>query len=208
MEEPWFDFNVAKKLVRTTNPVPVPEEKLGYYLCNLNTGQCLDLCFDWLHRGATTDACKHNHAIKFWVEIVQHNKLQYSALTETFLNFLHNRETTKPSLLRNQILLSGSLEDILFALDTGVQSSHMSSAAPAVVVWDVSSNLPVATLTNKKNQCVKIVAFSPDGQALVAVGEGAQPTLSVWELYEDRVVATLHMDYEDRDEMVARVNPH
>ena len=79
---------------------------------------------------------------------------------------------------------------------SSVASDEPGSAAPAVVVWDLSTNMPVATLTNKQNQSVKIVAFSPDGQALVAVGQGAQPTLSVWELYEDRVVATLHMDYE------------
>jgi WD40 repeat protein len=77
-----------------------------------------------------------------------------------------------------------------------VASEEHGDAAPSVVVWDLSTNQPVATLTNKQNQSVKIVAFSPDGQSLVAVGQGAQPTLSVWELYEDRVVATLHMDYE------------
>jgi WD40 repeat protein len=104
--------------------------------------------------------------------------------------FLHGLpfETTCITLSPTSHLLAGC--------GTSVSSEDGGTAAPAVVVWDVSSNLPVATLTNKKNQCVKIVAFSPDGQALVAVGEGAQPTLSVWELYEDRVVATLHMDYE------------
>ena len=80
---------------------------------------------------------------------------------------------------------------------SGVYASPEDSGnpTPAVVVWDLSTNQPVATLTNKQNQSVKIVAFSPDGQALVAIGGGAEPTLSVWELYEDRVVATLQMDY-------------
>jgi WD40 repeat protein len=103
--------------------------------------------------------------------------------------FLHGltSETTCITLSPTSHLLAGS--------GTSLFSEH-GVTTPAVVVWDISTNQPVATLTNKKNQSVKIVAFSPDGQALVAVGEGAHPTLSVWELYEDRVVATLHMDYE------------
>ncbi len=103
--------------------------------------------------------------------------------------FLHGltSETTCITLSPSSHLLAGCGASI---------SSEHGVATPAVVVWDISTNQPVATLTNTRNQCIKIVAFSPDGQALVAVGEGAQPTLSVWELYEDRVVATLHMDYE------------
>ena len=107
--------------------------------------------------------------------------------------FLHGlpSEATCITISPTSHLLAGS--------GVSVSSEEQGNAAPAVVVWDLSTNQPVATLTNKQNQSVKIVAFSPDGQSLIAVGQGPHPTLSVWELYEDRVVATLQMDYEVTD---------
>ncbi|GET01685.1 hypothetical protein GLOIN_2v1872702 [Rhizophagus clarus] len=84
------------------------QEKDGYYITNIITGECLNY-FDFIWNGSFQDICKHCHSARIFIKSFK-NPNVINKLKERLVTFFKNKQRTLPPELKNYNIYQGDIE--------------------------------------------------------------------------------------------------
>ncbi|RIB23534.1 hypothetical protein C2G38_2242639 [Gigaspora rosea] len=95
-----IDAMITKLVYRDNISIPS-----NCYLDNMSSGECT--CYDYIRNGSYRDVCKHVHAARLYVELLN-QKLQINELSKSLVKHFKNKEHTIAPERKNDIINNGT----------------------------------------------------------------------------------------------------
>ncbi len=85
------------------------QERDGYYITNIVTGECLN-CFDFIWNGSFHNVCKHCHSARIFVKSLENYDDVVNETKEQLVNYFKNKQRVLPPELKNYKIYQGDIE--------------------------------------------------------------------------------------------------